>query len=815
MLEPLHEAHDWYEKHGRLQTGGFPEHLMREVPQGLIHLHASGHARDMQNRPEQKELMAAVGLTSLPIPSTLVSPGGHSPRVGVIEDKLVDPAKGSGPTTLAAFNLDSKTEYRTTRALSFLPSNSTKPFQVQAGERVYQVFVLAPVNRRDRVDWMRDSSLHLDDMNRLADSGNVWTVVSTFLTPEVQRRYQLNQMPTEYPKWNRGKLGESSLEDAKTNVTVKDMIDLLEPCGYTVTSDDGASGRSWMLHPPREHPFFAMAGKFLIRLNQYFTGGRVYFQNVAVPERAYTGDSQIRELQAIFRHLYLPLSKLTMSDRVVLTDTAPPPTMGMASGLQQLDREVTFITRFHDIVDRGCDHVLVRYGTVKRVPLHPDRNKPEMTFGFQGEDLVASISDPGFSKSFYTEASWDEVPLLCRIHDRLVEEPQECEKLYVRSPAMGDKIPFDELRSLVSDASDTSDDETFDLTEASVKRFKQGDVVYFVSRIGDSTVVRKGPILRLRSRGSQVEVQDDTSPAWMGAVPLDLTEIGRSPLEAAQNKKRWFERTFPGRGNDFYQGICELVRELSSSPDTRSDDESLDLTESSDWNVGDVAYRVEPKPEADPDNRDYAWKVDAHIVVKVSPGGLTLQGMNPTTAMGMGLFGKTVDEAVQDRIQNLKQWYMRYPTWNKIVRSVEQAGEDFKASQSSPDLTAEDDAMDLTESRHVGTLHAASEFGYEDRALHAIRQGEDINHPDEAGRTPLMHASLGGHWKLVHTLVANGADVSRKDRSGRSALHHAARARSRTPKDVEHALSSGGMEHAEDRAGFTPQELRRRVRGAH
>lgn len=55
-----------------------------------------------------------------------------------------------------------------------------------------------------------------------------------------------------------------------------------------------------------------------------------------------------------------------------------------------------------------------------------------------------------------------------------------------------------------------------------------------------------------------------------------------------------------------------------------------------------------------------------------------------------------------------------------------------------------------------------------------IEQGEDFNEKDSDGRTPLMHAVIGGHEGVAQLLLARGAHIAPVDRDARSVLHWAA-----------------------------------------
>ena len=56
-----------------------------------------------------------------------------------------------------------------------------------------------------------------------------------------------------------------------------------------------------------------------------------------------------------------------------------------------------------------------------------------------------------------------------------------------------------------------------------------------------------------------------------------------------------------------------------------------------------------------------------------------------------------------------------------------------------------------------------------------LAQGASINAPDEAGRTPLILATMQGHVEVVRRLLAAGANSALLDREGLDALQHARR----------------------------------------
>ena len=72
-------------------------------------------------------------------------------------------------------------------------------------------------------------------------------------------------------------------------------------------------------------------------------------------------------------------------------------------------------------------------------------------------------------------------------------------------------------------------------------------------------------------------------------------------------------------------------------------------------------------------------------------------------------------------------------------------------------------------------LHAAARNGELAQVDRLLTQGAQLNAPDEAGRTPLILASMQGHLEVVRRLLAAGANAALLDREGLDALQHAQR----------------------------------------
>ena len=89
---------------------------------------------------------------------------------------------------------------------------------------------------------------------------------------------------------------------------------------------------------------------------------------------------------------------------------------------------------------------------------------------------------------------------------------------------------------------------------------------------------------------------------------------------------------------------------------------------------------------------------------------------------------------------------------------------------SAPDVPIEQRLSALSCSAAAGQTAAAKEL---------VANGVNVDGVDEAGRTPVMLAVLGGHLNTAVELALSGADLSRTDREGRTALELAILAQNR------------------------------------
>jgi TonB family protein len=88
------------------------------------------------------------------------------------------------------------------------------------------------------------------------------------------------------------------------------------------------------------------------------------------------------------------------------------------------------------------------------------------------------------------------------------------------------------------------------------------------------------------------------------------------------------------------------------------------------------------------------------------------------------------------------------------------------------------------------------------RKMLSTNRSSDVDAPDEAGWTALMHAASAGHEAVVRVLLDAGADIRRRDKVGETALHLAA-ANGRTA--VSRLLLQAGADFAaRDVEGRTP-----------
>ena len=81
----------------------------------------------------------------------------------------------------------------------------------------------------------------------------------------------------------------------------------------------------------------------------------------------------------------------------------------------------------------------------------------------------------------------------------------------------------------------------------------------------------------------------------------------------------------------------------------------------------------------------------------------------------------------------------------------------------------------VTSSETAASLHAAARNGDVAQVDRLLAGGALLNAPDEAGRTPLILAAMGGHIEAVRRLLAAGANPALLDREGLDAVQHARR----------------------------------------
>ena len=77
------------------------------------------------------------------------------------------------------------------------------------------------------------------------------------------------------------------------------------------------------------------------------------------------------------------------------------------------------------------------------------------------------------------------------------------------------------------------------------------------------------------------------------------------------------------------------------------------------------------------------------------------------------------------------------------------------------------------------TLAAVAASGRTQKAREMIADGMDVNSTDAQGRTPVMHAVLGGHLDTAVQLALSGADLRRRDPHGRTVMELAVLASNR------------------------------------
>jgi hypothetical protein len=111
--------------------------------------------------------------------------------------------------------------------------------------------------------------------------------------------------------------------------------------------------------------------------------------------------------------------------------------------------------------------------------------------------------------------------------------------------------------------------------------------------------------------------------------------------------------------------------------------------------------------------------------------------------------------------------------------------------------------------RRVIPVHDAAKAGDLAAIKAAVIDGDDPNHPDPSGRTPLHWAAAYRSVDALRYLLSLGADVDTPDDDERTALHHAA---SNGYADIVSVLVSVGADTAHrDRGGATAADLARQA----
>ncbi len=109
--------------------------------------------------------------------------------------------------------------------------------------------------------------------------------------------------------------------------------------------------------------------------------------------------------------------------------------------------------------------------------------------------------------------------------------------------------------------------------------------------------------------------------------------------------------------------------------------------------------------------------------------------------------------------------------------------------------------------RRVIAVHRGAEAGDLAAIKAAVVDGDDPNHPDGDGRTPLHYAAAFDRGDAVRYLLSLGADVDRADDGDRTPLHYAAVNGFADVASI--LLSVGASTKVRDRAGATPGDLAR------
>ena len=114
---------------------------------------------------------------------------------------------------------------------------------------------------------------------------------------------------------------------------------------------------------------------------------------------------------------------------------------------------------------------------------------------------------------------------------------------------------------------------------------------------------------------------------------------------------------------------------------------------------------------------------------------------------------------------------------NRPPRTAALAGAQEKGDNQSPALlrSLRERAPEAASPSPSAGLHAAARNGDLAQVDRLLAQGASLNAPDEAGRTPLIVATVQGHVEVVRRLLAAGANPALLDREGLDALQHARR----------------------------------------
>ncbi|MCK5806648.1 MAG: ankyrin repeat domain-containing protein, partial [Lentisphaeria bacterium] len=112
------------------------------------------------------------------------------------------------------------------------------------------------------------------------------------------------------------------------------------------------------------------------------------------------------------------------------------------------------------------------------------------------------------------------------------------------------------------------------------------------------------------------------------------------------------------------------------------------------------------------------------------------------------------------------------------------------------DRGADVNARDLT---GTSRLHQAVADNHAAEVKLLLRSGADTENTDEAGETPIWHASA----KMARLLIENGADIDHKNNHGESLLIYLLRVED-SPSVVEMLLEQGASPNKADRRGVPP-----------